>query len=210
MQLPGMFIEYFIIGAGSVFWLIILFQNVTKIFPFQFPNDLIVVIIVPILYFLGMLMDYVGKSITNIIEHLIVYPIRKIFPNLIVERMPDKSLYNVKSVEEFIKKRKTSPEIEYDYISRADLLFKDDKIYKQLEMRHSRHRIARGMFCNILFLFITITFSIHYVEYSFLPIFFFFIISFIVLIIMYSMWYYYARQTSLYKIKAIKSFEKNS
>ena len=92
MQLPGMFIEYFIIGAGSVFWLIILWQNFNSNIPIQFPNDLIVVIIVPVLYFLGMLMDYIGKSITNIIDRLLVSPLRKIFPNIIVERLPDKSL----------------------------------------------------------------------------------------------------------------------
>ncbi len=210
MQLPGMFIEYFIIGAGSVFWLIILWQNFNSNIPIQFPNDLIVLIIVPVLYFLGMLMDYIGKSITNIIDRLLVSPLRKIFPNIIVERLPDKSLYKIKSVEEYVKKTKTAPDIKYDYISRADLLYKDEKISKQLEMRHSRHRIARGMFCNILLLIIIISFSINYSKFSFWQLFFYFFISIVVLILIYSMWYYYARQTSLYKIKAIKSIEKNS
>ena len=149
LQLPGMLVEYLVIGSGALFWLLILVHLPGMDFPALFNADdvsvVFLILLIPSLYVLGMLMDFVGRSLTYMIESLVVKPVT----NLLDGKL---SIIKAKEQEYEINEDINVPLSRY--YSRVDIILQSPELAKQLEMRFSRHRIARGTFGNAVLIFV--------------------------------------------------------
>lgn len=142
MTLPGLLIEYLISGATAFLWLWFLFHNPQIVVPTDLRLDKIdaptITLMVPFAYVLGMIIDFVSLRVTEAIEHYLLRPLRR----TISKALPE-SWQRLKHEIEAPKRSKAR-------LSQQEVLLASAELGKQLEMRSSRDRIARGAFLNML------------------------------------------------------------
>lgn len=144
MSFPGLLIEYLITGATAFLWMWFLLHH--AIVPAELRLDMIdsakLTLIVPFAYVLGMIIDFVSKLVTEALKWLLVkralLPLRRI----ISTTLPDRYKNLKRAIE--LRKRDSAP------LSQQQVLLAAGELGKQLEMRSSRDRVARGAFLNTL------------------------------------------------------------
>jgi hypothetical protein len=158
MNLPGLLIEYLITGATALLWLLLLFYRAQPDFAAQFRLDRIdpktFVFLVPLAYVIGMIIDYVSRFVAHALDILIVecaiWPLRR----RICARIPDPTSdalgkYDRKSrVYQKLKKLIEPPKEKRARLSQHEVMLVSAELGKQLEVRSSRDRVARGAFFN--------------------------------------------------------------
>jgi hypothetical protein len=125
MQLKGLHLEYFVTGSISILWLVQLknlIQDFIVLPEIPLPNYMWIIICIPILYAIGLIIDYS--------MHIILWPVRsKIKESCFsISTLPDISAY-----QRFGKLLKRS---------QGSILI--------LEVRKTRDRISRGLLMNIV------------------------------------------------------------
>jgi hypothetical protein len=147
MNLPGLLIEYLITGATALVWLLLLFYRAQPGLAAQFRLDRIdpktFAFLVPLAYVIGMIIDYVSRFVAHTLDFLIVrraiWPLRR----RISARIPNRT-----GVYQKLKKLIEPPEQKPARLSQHEVMLVSAELGKQLEMRSSRDRIARGAFLN--------------------------------------------------------------
>lgn len=121
MNLRGIRIEYFITGSFSLIWLLLL-AHTYDLQPSNsiFSNEILIsVIAISTIYVLGMLIDFIGRGYVSLLEK----SIPRFFPYKKMERT-------------------------HIYARRAAITVFNPELSKQIDMRSSRDRIARGSIIN--------------------------------------------------------------
>ncbi len=145
MILPGLVIEYLITGATAFLWMWFLLH----LLPMGLRPNMLdtldsakLTLMVPFAYVVGMIIDFASRLVTNALEWLLVqralWPLRR----MISAALPDQ-YQNLKRAFE-PRKRDSAP------LSQQQVLIASGELGKQLEMRSSRDRVARGAFLNAL------------------------------------------------------------
>lgn len=138
MQLPGMLIEYLITGACAIPWLYLLVLISTGKplrLPLEFKLDAgLVALLVPIIYVVGMIIDFLALVLVKRIQDYLINPPLK----LIAARIP--------WIQQYIDPTQPSS----SRVSDAKLLLRSPEVGKELVLRSSRDRVARGAFMNSL------------------------------------------------------------
>ncbi|SDK76418.1 hypothetical protein [Microbulbifer yueqingensis] len=143
MALPGLLIEYLVVGAMALLWLFPMMEV-----PFQAAAPLTqAVMITPVVYVLGMFIDALAYMITS------KFPIKKYSLKALLKGY-------VLRKDEFENVRKNAGNIflgESGASSKGliSVYTKKPELVSELNSRSSRDRIARGAFVNILLLWIT-------------------------------------------------------
>lgn len=123
MQLTGFFVEYLIIGSTSLIWIFPLLQATEISLP---ENSTIVLLLAPVLYVLGMIVDFIGIFLTQ--KHR-----RRIKKSAEVE-FGDKYGLDAKNLT----------------ASDVDILAFSSDVGNATISRKSRSRVARGTLTNML------------------------------------------------------------
>ncbi len=120
MNLPGMLVEYLITGSCALLWvralLLLVGSDLPEGLSFQGWDGAKLALLVPGIYVLGMLVDFLGKGITDLLK------------KLFRESLPDK---------------KDERELFY-----WDIFMHAPELGRQIEIRSSRDRVARGAIVN--------------------------------------------------------------
>lgn len=140
MALPGLLIEYLVVGAMALLWALPLL-SIDRGVELSSP---LIGFLAPVLYVLGMFIDFVAY--------------------ILLTRLPTKK-YSIKSLVRRISSCRYPIEFlesnPFSYKSRlqsapiVQLSGKSPELLKEINERSSRDRIARGSFINILLLWIT-------------------------------------------------------
>jgi hypothetical protein len=147
MNLPGLLIEYLITGATAGLWLLLLFHRAYPDLAAEFRLDRIdpktLAFLVPLAYVIGMIIDYVSRFVASAVDFLIVrcaiWPLRR----RISARIPNRT-----SMYQKLKKLIEPPERKRAPLSQHEIMLVSTELGKQLEIRSSRDRVARGAFLN--------------------------------------------------------------
>lgn len=146
MSLPGLLIEYLITGATAFLWLWFLLHHPWTVIPAQLRPDTInsakITLMVPFAYVLGMIIDFASIPVTDAFEWLLVERALWTLRRMISRVLPTRCARLKHAIEP--RKRKSAP------LSQQEVLLANAELGKQLEMRSSRDRIARGAFLNAL------------------------------------------------------------
>jgi len=123
MNLRGILVEYFITGSFALIWLGYWYGKCPFLTHLNFPHGdvLLSIIVVSVIYVTGMLVDFIGKEFTEWVEKLL----RWRFPAITARQHAVNCSY-------------------------ADIASFNPELGKQIEMRSSRDRIARGAIINTL------------------------------------------------------------
>ena len=137
IPIPGLLVEYLINGSIALLWLLPTLQ----LMGFAMQKDSSInLLLLPGLYMLGMIMDFLGW--------VILWPIK-----MLIEKN------DLRKLE--VDKKKLDP------LEARSMVFTPD-LTKEIDMRSSRYRIARGTFVNAIFA--TVAFVIYsYQMPTFLP-----------------------------------------
>lgn len=119
MRLPGPLIEYLINGAVAMIWLFPFIKEQIAYF------DKALIILVPVIYVLGMFIDFVAFWITK-------------RPKALVRKYAEKRVF----------KAKYTIADEERKMARIKVLLEAPELAKEIDMRSGRDRIARGMIVN--------------------------------------------------------------
>ncbi len=149
MSLPGLLIEYLITGATAFLWLWFLLPYPQLDAPAKVGLEGIdaktLGLMVPLAYVLGMIIDFVSNLVTRGLRFLVVehtlWPLRK----RIAAALP--------KIQRYLEppERKRAP------LSQHEIMLASAELGKQLEMRSSRDRVARGAFLNAVIGTIVVT-----------------------------------------------------
>ena len=143
MALPGLLIEYLVVGAMALLWLFPVIG-----IPFQSSAPLAqAVLVIPVVYVLGMFIDAAAYIIVS------KFPLRKYsLKSFIKSYVLRKEEFNgivINSGNAFLAKAGGSSK------GLISAYRKSPEIVRELTSRSSRDRIARGAFINILLLWVT-------------------------------------------------------
>jgi len=129
MNLQGILIEYFITGSFSLIWLGYLYARCPFLANLHFPHSdvLLSIIVISVIYVAGMLVDFIGKEFTNQVEKWV----HRRFPSFKTNRHEVNCTF-------------------------ADIVSFNPELGKQIEMRSSRDRIARGAIINTFIITISL------------------------------------------------------
>lgn len=144
MTLPGLLIEYLITGATALLWLWFLLHHPQTVVPADLRLDKIdttrITLMVPFAYLLGMLIDFASLRVVKALKERLLWPLR----GTISQALPKGWQKLGHAIEP--RGRKKAPLT----LTQQEVLLASKELGKQLEMRSSRDRIARGAFLNTL------------------------------------------------------------
>jgi hypothetical protein len=142
VTLPGLLIEYLITGATAFLWLWFLVNHPYSVVPDDLRLAKIdaatIALLAPFAYVLGMVIDFASIRVTDALVYRLLWPLRRAISNALPVAWP-----NLKRALE-PRQRLKAP------LSQQEVLLASAELAKQLEMRSSRDRIARGAFLNAL------------------------------------------------------------
>ena len=144
MQLPGMLIEYLINGSCALIWIWISLRMLGKEVPSV--SDPRLVLFLPVIYVIGMIIDYVARGLV-----LFIVDTAKRLKRTAKPRKATLSSNNSET-DKIGEKRKPKK----GSVSRAYMFLHSPELSKQYEMRSSRDRVARGALLNTILLTISL------------------------------------------------------
>jgi len=142
MNLPGLLIEYLIVGAIALIWIGVIFSDIDTSFLNKTDSQLF---LIPMAYVLGIFIDFIAWIVTK--------PIKKIIRNHAIGVVRDAMLEQDISFNENDYKHYWNEKITIEK-SYPDL-------NKELSGRSSRDRIARGVVINLIPITIVFWSNIH-------------------------------------------------
>lgn len=138
MQLQGIRIEYFLTGGLSFVWLgLLAYLIYPGISQFSFGSAQL--LLIPVAYYMGLMIDYVGRLALNPIA------------NKIEAKIYGSAEARIKSERGIEKKLKNSEIL-------ITILDYKPELFEQVEIRLTRYRIARGALLNIALTLLVILF----------------------------------------------------
>lgn len=182
MALPGFFIEYLINGSVSLIWIWLLIRLLGQQIPDEPPS--VVILFAPVLYVLGMIVDFTAKFVT------------KILSGLIKGKAARKKGYFQRQLKKFF----WADEPKGTWTSDVVIISAYSKeLAGDVAMRSSRDRVARGSFLNIFIITIFATVYCYKKPVPHVPYYVALICGLFLTCLCFSMWRHYHALTTRYK-----------
>ena len=161
MSLAGMLVEYLITGCSALIWIwLILLLPGVDLPPGVNVRDLEahqIAIFVPLLYVLGLFIDYLAKGLTDFLDDTV----RQRF-----WRPAAKRLSKLTREGSLLHKWLVGPKSYKGAIEYAEIFLRSPDLGKQLELRSTRDRVARGALINTLLIGVALAWYSHQTGYA--------------------------------------------
>lgn len=200
-----MLIEYLITGATAFLWLWLLLHHprVCAIVPPELTLDKIdpesLALLVPLAYVLGMVVDYASIQLTKVLTFFLKRLVWPLCKHISCARQ---SHYSKLKNALKPRKRREAP------LSQHEVMLASSELGKQLEMRSSRDRVARGALLNVIIG--TLVLSSYYTAKPKLQVSTCYILlgGLALSLLLFAMWYRFDRLTHRYRRKAGEAIKK--
>ena len=182
MALPGFFIEYLINGSVSLIWIWLVIRLLGQQIPDEPPS--VVILFAPVLYVLGMIIDFIAKFVTNLLSGLLKNKAER-----------EKGYFQKQFKKSFWRDK---PRGLSDSDS-AIISAYSKELASDVAMRSSRDRVARGSFINVLIITIFFTVYCYTRTVPHIPYYAALVCGLLLTCLCFSMWRHFDALTTRYK-----------
>jgi hypothetical protein len=216
MALPGLLIEYLVGGLTALLWIWVLLWNscgdsLQKCLPSGVDPKVIGALAIPFAYIVGMVIDFISRELTDRLRKLVAGNTTDRGPRPEAVRYPsaDERSWLKERVEKWrlgFRKDDDHARKDDEPLSQQEVMLASAELGKQVEIRSSRDRVARGAFLNALIG--TVVLSRHYYPERGLRWAYILVAGSALCFILFLMWHRFDRLTNKYRHKAGEAIKK--